>query len=142
MTYVSGESKYIRNRRQCGGGWLMVWLMIFPNGLLSFHIINGKFQSSDYLTLLKNFVVPIIKVNVQSDFYFQQDNCAVHKAKIVYEVHKSKSISTITWPSRSPDLNIVEDVWKIISDMVYDGPQFERKEDLQKKLVDAICVIN
>ena len=72
--------------------------MILPNGLLSFHIINGKFKSSDYVTLLKNFVVPIIKENVQSDFYFQQDNCAVQKAKIVYEFRKSKCISTITWP--------------------------------------------
>jgi len=112
----------------------MVWLMILPNGLLSFHMITGKFRSADYITLLKSFVVPIMKVNVKSDFYFQQDNCTVHKAKIVQEYLKSSNISTITWPSRSPDLNIVEDVWKMISDMVYDGPLFLNKAELEKKL--------
>jgi len=142
MTYIPRQSKYVRNTRQCGGGGIMVWLMILPNGLLSFHMINGKFKAVDYVTLLDHFVVPIIKLNVKSNFSFQQDNCAVHTAKIVKEYMNSKNISTISWPSLSPDLNIVEDVWKIISDMVYDGPQFFNKEDLQRKIVDVICVIN
>ena len=51
-------------------------------------------------------------------------------------------MSTMKWPSLSPDLNIVEDVWKIISDLVYDGPQFLNAADLQKKIVDVIQIIN
>lgn len=142
MTYVPKTSKYIRHNRQCHGGGIMIWLMILPNGLLSFHMISGKFKSADYITLLKTFVVPIMKVNVNADFYFQQDNCTVHKAKIVKEYLESSNISTIKWPSRSPDLNIVEDVWKMISDMVYDGPLFLNKAELENKIVDVISLIN
>jgi len=31
-------------------------------------------------------------------------------------------INILEWSARSPDLNILKDVWKIISDQVYDGP--------------------
>ena len=58
----------------------------------------------------------------------------MHKAEIVYEFLKSKNISTITWSSRSSDLNIFEDAWKIIFDMVYDGPQLERKKRFAKEI--------
>lgn len=33
-------------------------------------------------------------------------------------------VKVIGWPARSPDLNIVEDIWKMLSEMVYDEPQF------------------
>ena len=120
----------------------MVWMMVFPNGLLSFHVINGKFKSADYIGLLERIVLPIIKVKVKPNFYYQEDYCAVHKAKIVESYMKSNNVSIIRWPSRSSDLNIVEDVWKIVSDMVYDGPQFYKAADLEKKIVDVISIIN
>jgi len=142
MTYVPSKSKWVRNKRQCGGGGVMVWLMIMPNGLLSVHIINGKFKSTDYVALLRKYIVPIMRLNMKSNFYFQQDNCAVHKAKIVMDYLKNNNVRTITWPSRSPDLNIVEDVWKIISDMVYDGPQFVSATTLENRIVDVVNAIN
>ena len=64
-------------------GGIMIWVMILPNGLLSFHVINRKFKSADYIGLLKNYAVPIIKMNKKSQFSFQQDNCTVYKSKIV-----------------------------------------------------------
>ena len=39
----------------------MIWMMILPNELLSFHVINGKFKSADHIGLLKNYAVLIIK---------------------------------------------------------------------------------
>ena len=48
MTYVKRNSKYIRQKRQCRGGGLMLWLMTLPNGLLSFHSITGTLRSYQY----------------------------------------------------------------------------------------------
>jgi len=50
-------------------------------------------------------------------------------------------INVIKWPSRSPDLNILEDIWHIISNHVYYGPQFQKKE-LVNKLISTINDIN
>ena len=49
-------------------------------------------------------------------------------------------------PTKIPDINIVEDVWIIISDTVYDGPTFSNKEDLiitlkMSSVVSTVCVI-
>ena len=86
--------------------------------------------------------MPIIKINIQGTFYFQHDNCSVHTAKVVTKFLKDANVPIIKWPSKSPDLNIVEDVWKMISDIVYDGPQFQNLKDLELKVKNAIEAIN
>lgn len=142
MTYMPKNSKYIRQKRQCHGGGIMLWLMIFPNGLLSFHVIVGKFSSKDFVHMLHTYIVPTIRLNFEKKIFFQQDNCTVHTSRLVQDCLKYANIQTIQWPSRSPDLNIVEDVWKIISDMVYDGPQFNNLRELQLRITETIHVIN
>ena len=96
--YVQSNSKYTRNKRQCQGSGIMVYLMVLPNGFFSFHMIKGNFKSFDYIALLDKFAVPVMKVNVESKFYLQEDNCTVHQAKDVKNYLKSKIISTITLP--------------------------------------------
>jgi len=142
MTYIKRKSKYVRQKRQCHGGGIMVWLMTLPNGLLSFHSIIGQFRSIQYIAMLDKYIVPVMKINFPCKFYFQQDNCSVHMSKLVKEYLKKVNVQTVTWPSKSPDLNIVEDVWKIISDLVYDGPQFDNLKDLQRKISEVIEIIN
>ena len=142
MTYDPINCKYICHKRQCHGGEIMVWMMVLPSGLLSFYMIKGKFKLADYIALLERFVLPIIKVNVNPNFYYQEDNYAVHKAKIVENYMKSNNSLIIRWPSRSPDLNIIEDEWKIISDMVSMVHNFTKWLIWKKKIVDVIFIIN
>ena len=42
------------------------------------------------------------------------------------------------WPPKSLDLNIVEDCWKTICDLVYDGKQFTCKDELVHKITAVI----
>jgi len=44
--------------------------------------------------------------------------------------------------TKSPDFNIAEDVWKILSDAVYDRPSFLNKESLLQKINEVIRDIN
>ena len=105
------KGQYLRRqRRQCSGGSVMVWIMVLPSGLLSHHILQGTFTSQKYVDLLRRYVVPVIKLNYKSPIYFQQDNSSVHKAKMVTQFFNSNTIPLISWPSRSPDLNIAENV--------------------------------
>ena len=141
-TYQQAGNENIHQKRQNQGGKLMVWLMALPNGLLSFRFINGKFNSQYYVNLMKEMVIPIMKLNFKNEFWFQEDNCSVHKSKYSTAFMKDSGISKISWPANSPDLNLVEDIWKLISDRVYDGPQCRTKEDLKKKIVKEINFIN
>ena len=59
----------------------MVWAMILPNGLLSYEILTGKQKSSNYIDIIKNKALPIMKINMKDKFVFQQDNSSIHKSK-------------------------------------------------------------
>lgn len=116
--------------------------MVLPNGLLSYKIIEGKFGSKDYKQLLIHNAIPIIKLNCGDNFYFQEDNSPVHKSKLIKDFMKESEISVLNWPAKSPDLNITEDMWKKISDIVYDGAQYKNKAELCLSIKNAIHLIN
>ena len=120
----------------------MLWLMTLPNGLLWFHSITVTLRSQQYIELLSRYVVPTMKINLKGNFYFQQDNCSVHASRLVQQYLKDANIQTVRWASKSPDLNIVEDVWKIISDIVYDGLQFNNVQELAGRISNVIRAIN
>ena len=52
-------------------------------------------------------------------FKFQEDNSKVHKANIVTDWKKENGIPVLKWPSNSPDLSIIENVWAYIEDRLY-----------------------
>ena len=70
--------------------------------------------------MLQDKLVSCMKLNHGQNFYFQDDNCSVHKAKIVKDFKTEHNVNVLEWPAKSPDLNIVEDIWKMLSDIVYD----------------------
>ena len=111
-TYIAKNAEISQERRQCGGGSIMVWMMALLNGLLSYKIIKGKFNSKAYTKMLRKSTVPILKLNFGTNFWLQQDNSPVYKFGKVKEFMRSSEIMILTWPPKSPDLNIAEDIWK------------------------------
>lgn len=141
-SYAPKSCNIIRQKRQCGGGGIMLWMMLMPNGLLAYRVIKGKFNSDSYIDLLKTMIIPMIKINFGSDVMYQEDNCSVHKAKKVKDFIRNTGLNVLDWPAKSPDLNIVEDVWLIISNKVYDGHPFQNNYELLKKLSEVILFLN
>ena len=45
---------------------------------------------------------------------FQQDNAPVHTARVCRDFLRKNSVDVMPWPNRSPDLNIIENVWSYI----------------------------
>ena len=131
-----------RVKRQKNGGGVMIWAMIMPNGLISYKLLDRNFKSSNYIDLLSHTVVPMCRLNYDDNYWFQQDNCKVHTAKIVKEWMSKNKINLLEWPVRSPDLNPVENIWKVINDLVYDRPPFYSHHELIEAIRQSILTIN
>ena len=62
---------------------------------------------------------------------FQQDNIAIHPSKLTKDWFKTKDIEALDWPTKSPNLNPMENLGGILSRSVYKNKcQFEDRETL------------
>ena len=52
-------------------------------------------------------------------FIFQRDNATVHTAKVVKSYFAANNIPLLEWPARSPDMNIIENLWGDVARVVY-----------------------
>ena len=66
---------------------------------------------------------------VSRNIVFQQDNAPIHMAHKVTQWFKEKNITIMNWPASSPDLNHIENVWKLMKDNIQKHKNFLRTID-------------
>ena len=66
----------------------------------------------------------------------------MYKAKLVQNFMVESNINILHWPTKSPYLNIVEDIWAMLSNDIYDGLQFKKICDLKARINETIFQFN
>ena len=46
-------------------------------------------------------------------------------------------MSNLEWPARNPDLNLIENVWEMLAQLVYDGPERTKVAQLWEQILRA-----
>ena len=97
----------------------MVWAAFCEYGCTGIVFIEGTVSSAKYTYLLSNSLLPIAHYQYGDDYMFQQDNCSVHISKATQKLFENEYIEVLNWPSKTPVLDLIENLWEILSQKVY-----------------------
>ena len=129
------KEEKIFSKRQFGGGSVMVWAGISFNGTTDIAFLTPKMNSEDYQKVLESHLIPVFHEFCGTNGTFQQDNAPIHNSFSTRTWLSSQNIQIMNWPSRSPDLSPIENVWGTLSRKVYqNGRQFSSKSELEKAI--------
>ena len=129
------KEERIFSKRQSGGGSVMIWAAIGYKNKGNIVFLSGKVTSEKYKEVLEGQKDSFLLMG-GSKYIFQQDNAPVHTAKKLKEWLKTAKMRTMEWPARSPDLNIIESMWGMLSRLVYkDGKQFNSLSELRESIL-------
>ena len=124
-----------RVHRRNNGGSVMVWAAFSRAGKSELVFIDGTMDSSKYCATLSTTLLPFIEQHHPRGARFQQDNAPCHVSAYSKQYFSDMDIDVIDWPSRSPDLNPIENLWAILARDVYKlGRQFDTVADLKEAL--------
>lgn len=129
----------IFSKRQSGGGSVMVWGAIGYLKKMPLSFISTRMNAIQYQEMVGPHSPAYGYECAGLGWKFQQDNAPIHVARSTLADFRDRGINLFdVWPAKSPDMNIIENVWSILAREVYkEGRQFNNKDELKKAITAA-----
>lgn len=125
-------------RIQCGGASLLIWGAVWSGGRSELRVLRSTMNTERYLKVLEEQVYPMCFVlGDTSQWLFQDDNAPPHRSLETMAFKELAGIRSLEWPSRSPDLSPIENVWSILKKDVRQKIQLDTSLDELESLLLA-----
>uniref|UniRef100_A0A3B3TZ51 Tc1-like transposase DDE domain-containing protein n=1 Tax=Poecilia latipinna TaxID=48699 RepID=A0A3B3TZ51_9TELE len=107
----------------------MTWGAFSFNGTMELQVMQGRQTAAGYVEMLQRASLMTEGPRLcGNDWVFQQDNAAVHNARLTKEFFQESNITILDHPAFSPDLNPTENIWGWMAREVYkNGHHYDLK---------------
>src|SRR5438128_4290280 len=92
----------------------MAWGGISRKGKTSLFCFTDIMDGPFYVNILRTQLLPAAQNMYGQNWRLQQDNDPKHTSRVAEDFIAENGIRTIDWPSNSPDLNPIENMWQTI----------------------------
>jgi len=114
----------------------MIWGCISSHEVGRLHFVTGTVNADVYINILQTKLLPAIH-DTYGDVHrckFQDDSAPCHRAKKVQVFLESSQIANLPWPGNSPDLNPIENCWKVVG-VKLAAKKPRNKRELQEAII-------
>ncbi len=93
---------------------VMIWGAMSSAGVGPLCFLKTNITTPVYQEILEHFMLPSAdQLFKDADFIFQQDLAPAHTAISTKSWLNDKGVGVLDWPANSPDLNPIENLWKM-----------------------------